>query len=199
MYTISDNMSPKTIAETLFLKTRLAVLGELVKAGAEGVYLRELERRTGLNKRGLLRELHAMRDAGILTARRVGRQVFYRLNPSCPIHDELRSIVLKTVGLGDVLREALSRFAERIDLAYVYGSLASGEASAESDVDVMIVGAVTLRELSGSLREAGSLLRREINPTLYQPDEYREALNTQNSFVCRVHQGPRIDLIGGTA
>jgi len=192
-------MSPKSIAETLFPKTRLAVLGELVRVGTEGVYLRELERRTGLNKRGLLRELHAMRDAGILIARRVGRQVIYRLNGSCPIHDELRSIVLKTVGLGDVLREALSPFAERIDLAYVYGSLASGEASAESDVDVMIVGAVTLRELSGSLREAGSLLRREINPTLYQPEEYQEALNTENSFVSRVHQGPRIDLIAGTA
>jgi len=140
-----------------------------------------------------------MRDAGILAAKRVGRQVIYRLNPACPIHGELRSIVLKTVGLGDVLREVLSPFAERIDLAYVYGSLASGEASAESDVDVMIVGAVTLRELSTPLREAGALLRREINPTLYQPKEYQEALNTENTFVSRVHQGSRIDLIGGTA
>jgi len=120
-------------------------------------------------------------------------------NPSCPIHGELRSIVLKTVGLGDVLREALSPYAERIDLAYVYGSLASGEASAGSDVDVMVVGATTLRELSTPLREAGGLLRREINPTLYQPDEYREALSTENTFVSRVHQGPRTDLIGGTA
>jgi predicted nucleotidyltransferase len=190
-------MSPKGIAETLFPKTRLAVLGELVKVGAEGIYLRELERRSGLNKRGLLRELHAMRDAGILTAKRVGRQVIYRLNPTCPIHGELRSIALKTVGLADVLREALSPLAERIDLAYVYGSLAFGEASAESDVDVMVVGAVTLRELSTPLREAGALLRREINPTLYQSEEYEEALNTENSFVSRVHQGPRIDLIGG--
>ena len=192
-------MSAKGIAQMLFPKTRLAVLKELANVADEGLHLRELERRTGLDSRGLLRELHGMRDAGILTAKRVGRQVFYRLNPSCPIHDELRSIVLKTVGLGDVLREALSSFEERIDLAYVYGSLASGEASAESDVDVMIVGAITLRELSSSLREAGSLLRREINPTLYQFEEYQEALNTQNSFVCRIHQGPRIDLIGGTA
>ena len=192
-------MSAKGIAKTLFPKTRLAVLKELINATDEGLHLRELERRTGLDSRGLLRELHGMRDAGILIAKRVGRQVFYRLNPSCPVHDELCSIVLKTVGLGDVLREALSPFAERIDLAYVYGSLASGEASAESDVDVLIVGAVTLRELSSSLREAGSLLRREINPTLYQPEEYREALNTQNSFVSRVHQGLRIDLIGGAA
>ncbi|MCK4599688.1 nucleotidyltransferase domain-containing protein [Candidatus Bipolaricaulota bacterium] len=189
-------MSAKGIAETLFPKTRLAVLKELTNAVDEGLHLRELERRTGLDSRGLLRELHAMRDAGILAAKRVGRQVIYRLNGSCPIHDELRSIVLKTVGLGDVLREALSPFAERIDLAYVYGSLASGEASAESDVDVMVVGTVTLRELSASLRKAGSLLRREINPTLYQSDEYQEALNTQNSFISRVHQGPRIDLIG---
>lgn len=192
-------MSARGIAQMLFPKTRLAVLKELTNATDEGLHLRELERRTGLDSRGLLRELHGMRDAGILAARRVGRQVFYRLNPSCPIHGELRSIVLKTVGLGDVLKEALSPFAERIDLAYIYGSLASGEASAESDVDVMVVGNVTLRELSSSLREGGSLLRREINPTLYQPDEYREALKTENTFVSRVHKGPRIDLIGGAA
>jgi len=192
-------MSTKGIAKTLFPKTRLAVLKELTNVADEGLHLRELERRAGLDSRGLLRELHAMRDAGILTAKRVGRQVIYRLNPSCPIHGELRSIVLKTVGLGDVLREALSPFAERIDLAYVYGSLASGEASAQSDVDVMVVGNVTLRELSSPLRDAGSLLRREINPILYQPKEYREALNTENTFVSRVHEGPRIDLIGGAA
>ena len=192
-------MSAKGIAQTLLPKTRLAVLKELTNATHEGLHLRELERRTGLDSRGLLRELHGMRDAGILIAKRVGRQVFYRLNPSCPIHDDLRSIVLKTVGLVDVLKEALSPFAGRIDLAYVYGSLASGEASVQSDVDVMIVGAVSLRELSGALREAGSLLRREINPTLYQPEEYQEALATQNSFVSRVHQGPRLDLIGEAA
>jgi predicted nucleotidyltransferase len=144
-----------------------------------------------------MRELHSLREAGILVSRDVGRQVIYRLNPECPIVEELRSIVRKTVGLAGVLRAALEPLADRIDLAFVYGSHASGEARPDSDVDLMVVGAVSLRELSSPLREAGRRLQREINPTLYTPEDYQQELNTNDSFVARVHAGPRIALLGG--
>ena len=193
--TIDDEMSAKGLAEVLFPKTRLAVLKELANASEEGFHLRELERRTGLNSRGILRELHALREAGILISRRIGRQVIYRLNPDCPIYAELRALLMKTAGLADVLRAALLPFANRIDLAYVYGSFASGEVTAESDVDLMVVGDVTLRELAGSLRRAVRELSREINPTVYRTEEYRTRLKQENSFVARVHHGPRIDLL----
>jgi len=189
-------MSPVGMAPTLFPAARLAVLRWLADA-EDGLHLRELERRSGLNKHGLARELHALRDAGILVSTRVGNQVIYRLNPQCPIYDELRSIVRKTVGLADVLREALEPFAGCIDLAYVYGSHARGEARPESDVDLMIVGAVSLQDVSSAIRDAGQRLRRIINPTLYAPDEYATELATEDSFVNRVHNGPRIHLIGG--
>jgi len=191
-------MSPTRIAPTLFPAARLAVLRWLSDA-EDGLHLRELERRSGLNKHGLSRELHALRNAGILMSRQVGNQVIYRLNPECPIYDELRSIVRKTAGLAGVLREALEPFAGRIDLAYVYGSHARGEVRPDSDVDLMIVGAVSLREVSSAIRAAGRTLRRVINPTLYTPDEYATELRTDDSFVDRVHNAPRIDLIGGNA
>ncbi len=191
-------MSPNGIAATLFPAARLAVLQWLADT-EDGLHLRELERRSGLNKHGLARELHAMRDAGILVSTQVGNQIIYRLNPECTIYDEIRSIVRKTVGLAGVLREALEPFADRIHLAYVYGSSARGEERSDSDVDLMLVGAVSLREISSAIRAAGRTLRRIINPTAYAVDEYDAELGVRNSFVERVHNGPRIDLIGGTS
>ena len=152
-----------------------------------------------MNSRHLLRELHSLRDAGLLTAKSVGNQIIYQLNPDCPIYDEMRSIVRKTLGLASVLREALEALAARIDIAYVYGSLAQGTERSDSDVDLMIVGDVSLREISPLLTEAHRAIRREISPTLYRPQEYAKALEDEASFVRRVHDGPRITLIGGDA
>ena len=196
--TLGYIMSPAQIAPTLFPAARLAVLQWLADT-EDGLHLRELERRSGLNKHGLARELHALRHAGILVSRQVGNQIIYRLNPDCSIYDELRSIVRKTVGLAGVMREALKPFADRIDLAYVYGSFARGEVRPDSDIDLMIVGAVSLREVSSAIRSAGQELRRVINPTYYTPDEYALELRAEDSFINRVHNGPRIDVIGGNA
>jgi len=191
-------MSPEQIAPTLFPAARLAVLRWLADT-ENGLHLRELERRSGLNKHGLARELHALRNAGILVSKRVGNQIIYRLNPECPIYDELQSIVRKTVGLAGVLREALEPFANRIDLAYVYGSFARGEMRPDSDVDLMIVGAVSLRQVSSAIRMAGRTLGRVVNPTSYVPDEYAAELRKEDSLVARVHNASRIDVVGGNA
>jgi predicted nucleotidyltransferase len=190
-------MPTTSLTEALFPRSRSAVLSALTAAGDEGLHLREVARRTELNSKTVMRELHALRDAGILASRDVGRQVVYRLNPDCPIVDELRSIIRKTVGLAGVLQAALEPFAERIVQAYVYGSHARGEERVDSDVDLMMVGSVSLRELSSSLREAGRSLRRTINPTLYTAEAYKKELKVRDSFVSRVHHGPRLDLVGG--
>jgi len=186
-------MSTRTLTSTLFSRTRGIVFGELFRQ-REGVYLRELERSTGINSRQLLRELHALRDAGIITPKRVGNLVLYRFNPDCPIYEELQSIIRKTVGLADVLKELLEPFTEQIELAYVFGSHARGEQRVDSDVDLMVVGAATRRQLSAALRRAETVLRREINAVFSTGDEYGSALEDGNSFISKVHNGPRIVL-----
>ena len=191
-------MSTTSLAEALFPRTRRSVLHQLTESH-DGLHLRELERRTGVNSRHLLRELHSLRDAGLLTAKSVGNQIIYQLNPDCPIYDEVRSIVRKTLGLAGLLREALEPLAARIEMAYVYGSLAQGTERSDSDVDLMIVGDISLREISPLLGDVHRAIRREISPTLYRSREYADALDEGNSFVRRVHDGPRIDLMGGDA
>ncbi len=192
-------MPTPSLVAALFPESRTAILAALIAAGDEGLHLREVARRTELNSKTVMRELHALRGAGILTSRDVGRQVIYRLNPECPIADELRSIIRKTVGLAGALGAALAPFAARIDQAYIYGSHARGEERADSDVDLMIAGSVSPRELSSALREAGRSLRRTISPTLDTAEAYRKEVKARDSFVSRVDCGPRLDLLGGTA
>ena len=194
--TIVDVMPTKRLIDALFPTSRGSILAVLATAGDEGLHLREIARRANVNSKTAMRELHSLRDAGILVSHNVGRQVIYRLNPNCPIYDELRSIIRKTVGLYAVLQSALEPFADRIEQAYVYGSHARGDERSDSDIDLMVVGTVTLRELSSSLREAGRVLNRTINPTVYTPDEYKQELKMGDSFVSRVHTGKRLDLIG---
>ncbi len=190
-------MSTNALADALFSKTRAALLRELY-AEPDGLHVRELERRTGFNIRHISRDLHALSAAGILAAKPVGRQVTYKLDPECPIADEMRSIVRKTVGLTDVVRRALEPFRDRVDLAYIFGSFARGDERTDSDVDLMIVGRVTRRELATPLREAADVLKREINTVLYTAAEYAKALDEDDSFVHRVHVGPRLDVLLGS-
>ncbi len=117
------DMPTTSLIEALFPQSRIAVLSALVDAGVEGLHLREIARRGGLNPKSVMRELHSLREAEILVSRDVGRQVIYRLNPHCPIYVELQQIIRKTVGLSDVLRSALKPLADRITRAYVYGKL----------------------------------------------------------------------------
>ena len=186
-------MTTKTLARTLFSRTRSSVFGELFR-NQEGVYLRELERTTGIDSKQLLRELHSLRDAGIICPNRVGNVVVYRFDPECPIYEDLQAIVRKTVGLADVLTDMLTPFAHEIELAYVFGSHARGEQRTDSDVDLMIVGSVTRRRLSVALQETQRALRRDVNAMFYTRAEYSKALEDSNSFVSRVHHGTRIDL-----
>jgi len=191
-------MPAKRLIDALFPYSRSAILSTLAAAGDEGLHLRGIAREANLNSKTVMRELHSLRDAGILVSHKVGHQVVYRMNPDCPIYDELRSILRKTIGLASVLLTALEPVADRIEQAYIYGSLARGDERPDSDVDLMIIGNVTLRELSPLLREAGRKLHRVINPTLCTPEEYERELKAGDSFVSRVHNSKRLDLIGGT-
>lgn len=157
---------------------------------------RDLARQVGIVPSHAHKELHKLTEAGILERRAEGKHVYYRANQGCPLYPELRSILRKTVGLTGVLREALQPFLSRIRVALVYGSLALGEETAASDVDLLVVGEVTLRELVIPLREAQSNLLRTVNPTVLSPAELAEKVAARNHFVTSVLAGAKHFVVG---
>ena len=161
------------------------------------LHLREIARALDKAPGTLLRELNALAQAGVLLRKRVGNQVHFQANPGCPIFEDLRIILKKTVGVADVLREALAPLAARIRAAFVYGSIARGEERAGSDLDLMIVGGVRFAEVVATLAPAQEALRREVNPNVYPALEFRKKAAAGEPFLKRVLAERKIFIIGG--
>jgi predicted nucleotidyltransferase len=125
-----------------------------------------------------------------------GRQVYYKANRNHPVFPEIHSLIAKTVGTFQLLGSALAPLAKRISLAFVYGSMARREESAGSDVDLMIVGDVTLDEVLTQLAPAERAIGRSINPTLYTASEFRTRLESGNHFLRSVMRGEKVPLVG---
>lgn len=189
------NARPDLLAEVLWPPARRSILGLLLADPQKEWHLREMARRTGLSPSAIQREVLSLVRAGIVDRRVESRRAYYRANTSCPIFPELRGIVLKTVGLVDVLRDVMARL-RGVELAFVYGSMAGGEATGQSDVDLMILGDITLREVVGHLQAAQETVAREVNPTVYSVAEFRQKVADRHHFLTRVLQGPKLFVMG---
>jgi predicted nucleotidyltransferase len=175
---------------------RISLLQVLLLDPGEGFYLRKLEAKTGFAPRTIQLELNRLSHAGILKRTDSGNRVYYRINEDCPIIPELRSIFIKTVGVADVLRRALEPHGQDIQAALIYGSFAASVIGPDSDVDVMVVGDIDFGDVVRALQPAQQELNREVNPTVYPPDEIRRRILEKDHFVTSVMEGPKIFLLG---
>jgi predicted nucleotidyltransferase len=189
-------MGKSGLLSKFFSKTRQSVLSVLYTHVDEAFYLRQLSRMANIKMGALQRELKQLTEAGIIKRAARGHQVYYQANKDCPIFDELKSIVIKTVGIGDVLRKALTPLADRISVAFIYGSFAEGKEREASDVDVLIIGDVAFTLTVQAFQEAQNVIGREINPTVYPVQEIRSKIAENKHFLKSVLNGPMIFLIG---
>jgi hypothetical protein len=127
------------LGEVLFSKTQRQVLGLLFGNPDRSYYANEIVRLAGVGSGTVQRELEKLSVAGLLSVKRVGNQKHYQADRQSPIFEELYGIVLKTFGVGDVLRLAMAELAGQIKVAFVYGSVAKGTDKSHSDIDVMII------------------------------------------------------------
>jgi len=180
----------------LFSRYRRQVLAVLLLRPDERFHVRELERLTGISAGSLHRELKAMAQAGLLVRERQGNQVFYRADQSCSIFEELASIFRKTVGLGTLLKDALVPLTARIQVAFVFGSLAAGNQHAHSDLDICILGDVELLDVVKALGSVQESLRREINPVVMSATRFVDQLSQHDRFAERIFDEPKIYVVG---
>src|SRR6184192_339518 len=155
------------LSETLFGRTRGAVLSILYGHVGKGFYLRQLARLTNIALGPVQREIRQLVEAGLVSKKTIGTQTLYSANLDSPVFREIKGLVTKTVGMHDVVAEALSSLRDEINLAFVYGSVARSSEREHSDVDVMVVGKVDFGAIVEKLRDAEKTLNREINPTVY--------------------------------
>lgn len=189
-------MTQPQMAQLFGSKLRSRLIGWMMTHVDERFFVRQLTTILDEDSTNVSRELARLARMGILTTQKEGRQKYYQVNRDCFIFPELRGLAVKTVGLGDVLRQSLSQLSERIRLAFIYGSFARGQDGKDSDVDVMVIGEASFAEVVDALDNAQQDLGREINPTVYPNGEFREKILSGNHFLTSLMNEPMIFIIG---
>jgi DNA-binding transcriptional ArsR family regulator len=184
-----------TLAELLSSRGRAEIFRLLFGPVSRELHVRELERQSGLADATVRQELKKLTRIGVVEARQDGNRTYYHANLQHPLYGDIRSLVLKTSGLTDVLREALGDSGIR--LAFVFGSVASAKEQAHSDIDLMVIGTITLRQLGKWLSDVTIKIGREVSPHVLTPEEFARRVKAHDHFITSVLATPRLFVIGG--
>ena len=185
-----------SIGDLLLGQTRGQILALLLGAPDESFFLRQIARQTGTSAGTARRELNLLAETGLIARSVLGSQVFYRANRDHPIFPELRALLAKTMGVFELLKNALAPLSRKIDFAFVYGSVARGDDNASSDIDLMVVGAVSLDDILDSVRPLEKQLRRPVNPTIYSLKALKQRYRAGNHFLRSLKNTTKVFLIG---
>ena len=192
------NMTATTIGDALFTKTQQRVLGLLYGKPEQSFYTNEIVRWADMGRGTIRRELDRLASAGLLMVAREGNQLHFRANFQNPIYHELLGIVRKTFGIADVIRAMLVPVYEQIDLAFIYGSIAKGEDTASSDIDLLVVtDSLAYSDLMTVLTDAEHSLGRPINPSIYTMEQIKNKLEQKSAFIVRMMEQPKLWVKGG--
>lgn len=183
------------LEELFSSNVRVQLLVILLTNPDEEFYIRQLARRTGEHPYAVQRELRRLERLGLLTSHTRGRMKYYSVERGFPLYPELKRIILKTAGLGDLVREGLQNLGS-IEFAFIYGSIAAGEEDAASDIDLMLVGEIDLLALAPVIAGLEERLGRSINYVAHSSEEFKERKEQKDPFLEDVLRGPIVMLIG---
>jgi predicted nucleotidyltransferase len=180
----------------LFPEALQGILAAVTLHSEREWYLSDLAAYLGVRPSTLQRVLAKLVRSHILIRRNHGNRVYFHANPDCPILPELRGIMAKTVGIADVLRQAISPFRNDTSIAFIYGSVAEGRDVGSSDVDVLVVSHVSPSRIAVAIREPRERLEREVHLTVYTAREFAEKVSLGHHFLTALMSKPKIFLIG---
>jgi len=143
-------------------RVRVALVTYFVMNPDQRRHIRGLAKAVPANYSAVWKELRNLEAAGLVVSEEEAGRRFFKLNPDFPLVDELRGMVLKTVGAGDSIRQAL-RGVPDIQAAFIYGSYADGRVDAQSDIDIIVIGEVELEQLSSTISHLEQALRRSVS------------------------------------
>ena len=186
-----------SIASSIFSDSQSRVYQWLFGQPERSYHMSELRRLTGLGSASLQRELNRLAEAKLVNSERIGSLRCFQANPESPVFDELVALTRKTLGMAPLLRDALMPLTPNLLAAWIYGSVAKQTDTAQSDIDVMLVGRdLLLGDVLERLGPVEAQLGRKINPNIYTPEEFERRQGEPDSFVNRVLSQPLFALIG---
>ncbi len=176
-------------------KTRVEILKLFLFNSQDSFYQRQISAITHQSIRGVQREVIKLESIGLVEKSIQGNRIYYKANKKCPIFEQLKMILFKSVGIAEVLEKNLKK-RNNIKIAFIYGSYAKGQESLLSDIDLMVIGSITSKELSSILSKPKRELTREINYAVFPRQEFIERIRNKDHFLNTVLRGKKIFIVG---
>jgi predicted nucleotidyltransferase len=189
-------MENTTISRLFGSKLRAKILGWFFLHTEERFYVRQLAGLLEEDLANLSKELKRLEQLNVLGSVMQGNQKYYFVNEKNPVFKELRGLVIKTIGLIDILQQEFKAISRKIKLTFIYGSFAKEKVNLKSDIDLMVVGKVSFSEVTAIVARAEKKLGREINPVVMDENEMKERMKKKDHFLSRVWAEPKIWLLG---
>lgn len=177
-------------------KARVKILETIILNRGKEFHTRELARRISVSAPYVMKELHNLKSLGIIIDRREGNMVFYSINPSSSIIEDLKRIFLKTETLGTELAEVLKDSRQAIKYALIFGSFAKGKEITSSDIDLLVVGDIDENAILKRIMKAQSRIGREVNFVLWTEREFAAKRKENVTLLREIAKTPIIMIIG---
>jgi predicted nucleotidyltransferase len=188
------------LSNVLFARVRQRVLALIFGHPERSFYTSEVVRSVGCGVGAVERELAKLAGSGLVSIERIGNQKHYRANQAAPIFAELRGIIDKTVGLSEPIRRSFEPYADGIECAFVYGSVAKGSDRADSDIDLMVIGDdLDFAALYSAAESVERQLGRKVNPLFLSPQDWQRKTSDPESVLGKISGSPKIFILGSEA
>ena len=186
-----------SLSNALFSKVQQRVLALIFGHPERSFYSSEIVRHVNSGVGAVERELSKLEHSGLVSVERIGNRKHYQANPNAPIFEELRGLVEKTVGLAEPLRRSFEPYADAIKTAFIYGSVAKQTDTAQSDIDLMVIGdELNYSDLYTAAQHAENRLRRKVNPLFLSQEDWRRKASDKGSVISKISSSPKIFIIG---
>lgn len=185
------------VTDALFSKVQQRVMALLFAQPERNFYTSEILRHVDCGVGAVDRELNRLLGCGLVTVERVGNQKHYRVNKAAPVFEDLRALLEKTVNVTEPLKKSFERYADGIRSAFVFGSVAKGSDTADSDVDILVIGDdLNYSDLYSAAQEAELKLKRPVHPLFMSPQDWQRHVTDEGSVLNKISQSPKLFFIG---
>lgn len=159
-------------------------------------YMRELAAFADRTPSSLQRELRAMTTSGLLRTRKDASRLYFKAEQDSPMYEPLRLLVERSIGIKNELKLVLEPLADKISVAFIYGSVARETDTVKSDVDLIVIGEIGLIDLAAELSRLEKRFRREFNVKCYTQKEFASKLRNNNHFVTSIMEEEKTFIVG---
>jgi predicted nucleotidyltransferase/DNA-binding transcriptional ArsR family regulator len=189
-------MGAAMIDAVLFGKTRAAVLRELYVNPDRRISFNALVRRIKSGPGAVSRELATLIDAGLIAEEREGNQRFLCARSGAPLFPELRALISKASGAPSLLRDALQGLESAIDVAIIFGSVATGTEHADSDLDFFVAGTAGYSVVTQRIHSIEERLGRRVQLQYFDVSSATDRVSLQRSSTRAMLSGSKVFVLG---